>query len=206
MNSPDSNWTLIAAAASSLTHGSQRLQNFIDALRRLLDEHAWKSYTHPNGTHHEFDRFADFVEHPHGLHATTSQVRNIVRDDPQLCGDLDAALTGTHGGDRRSPDFKSYNVTLENEGEAGGGEAAPRGNRSAYRLRRLERDAPEYHAQVLAGELSVNRAMIQAGLQNPKPSIPRGTPVDDVATTLRRRYSPDELATLRQLLEDEQSP
>lgn len=200
MNSPDSNWTLIAAAASSLTHGSQRLQNFIDALRRLLDEHAWKSYTHPNGTHHEFDRFADFVEHPHGLHATTSQVRNLVRDDPQLCGDLDAALAGTHGGDRRSSDFKRDNITLETDDAS---DSSSRGTGRAYRLRRLERDAPEYHARVVAGELSVHRAMIQAGLQNPKPSIPRGTPVDDVATTLRRRYGPDELATLRQLLDDE---
>ncbi|RNL80717.1 hypothetical protein [Halostreptopolyspora alba] len=204
MSEHDTNWTLIASAASSLTHGSQRLQNFIDALRRLLHENAWKSYTHPNGTHHEFTHFADFIEHPHGLHATPQQVRNLVHDDPQLASELDAALAGQHGGDRRSEDFKSYNVTLENpEGPV---EDSKRGNRRAYRLRRLEREAPEHHARVLAGELSVNRAMIESGLQTPTPSIPQGTPVNDVATTLRRRYSPEELATLRQLLLEEDTP
>lgn len=197
MNPPDTNWTLIAAASSSLTHGSQRLQNFIDALRRLLDENVWKSYTHPNGTHHEFDRFADFIEHPHGLHASVSQVRNLVRDDLQLASDLDAALAGEHGGDRRSGEFKADNISLEKPENQ-----SQHGTNRAYRLRRLERDAPDFHARVLAGELSVNRAMIEAGLQTPKPSIPKGTPVDDVATTLRRRYSPSELDTLRRLLDE----
>ncbi|WP_141926209.1 hypothetical protein [Haloactinospora alba] len=204
MSEHDTNWTLIASAASSLTHGSQRLQNFIDALRRLLHEDAWKSYTHPNGTHHEFTRFADFLEHPHGLYANIERVQNLVRDDPQLASDLESALSEKKGGEQNSEDADNYGVMFENSIEESS-ESGKQGNRRAYRLRRLERDAPNYHARVLAGEISVNRAMIESGLQVPTPSIPKGTPVDDVAITLRRRYSPDELAVLRQLLTEDDS-
>lgn len=194
----DEGWRLIAAAASSLTHGSQRLQTFIDALRRIIAEETWRSYTHPSGQHHAFSRLDAFIEHQHGLNANVQHVRNLVRDEFDLLGKLDAALTGEHGGDRHSADFKSDNITLEAEGPVSSTE---RGTARAYRLRRLERDAPEYYQQVVNGELSVNRAMIESGLQKPKPSIPKGAHIDDVAAALHRRYTSEEIEQLRTMLD-----
>lgn len=195
--SHDAGWRLIAAAASSLTHGSQRLQTFIDALRRIITEETWRSYTHPSGQHHTFTRLGEFIEHQHGLNADTRQVRNLVRDELDLLGKLDAEIAGDHGGDRHSDSFKTDNMSLE----AGSSASSDYGTSRAYRLRRLERDAPEHYQRVLTGELSVNRAMIESGLQKPKPSIPQGTHIDDVAAALHRRYSTAELDQLRKLLD-----
>ena len=63
-----------------------------------------------------------------------------------------------HGGDRRSEDaIKSPNGRLDTTSNS-------TGSRS-YALRRLRKDAPELHEQVLDGTLTAHAAMVKAGLR-----------------------------------------
>jgi hypothetical protein len=66
------------------------------------------------------------------------------------------------------------------------------GNSRTYAMRRLAKDRPDLHAQCLAGELTANAAMVQAGFRKRPPSRKR-TPLD----ALRRAWqkaSPEDRA------------
>lgn len=186
----DEKWRLIAAVASSLTHGSEGLKTFVDGFRRILDTEAWRAYPYPNGTVLEFISLVEFIEHPRGLSAEVRKVEQLISDDPDLVVAFRRAAIPPRGGDH-STRAKSDNITL-----ASGG----RGTSRAYQLERLQREAPDYYERVKSGEMSVNRAMIESGLKRPTVSIPRNIPVNDVATALQRRYTPTELAELIRLL------
>ena len=59
---------------------------------------------------------------------------------------LDKATVGGWGGDRKSEEIKLNNVNLDS------GTEAPVGNSNAYALRKLRKDRPDLHKQVLAGD------------------------------------------------------
>jgi len=96
------------------------------------------------------------------------------------------------GGDRRSQKFKDSkddNVTLEKPA---------RGNSKSYALRRLRELRPNLHGKVLAGELSVNRAMIAAGFR--KRNIIVTKDVKRAARTLRQYFNREEISRLIEFL------
>ena len=49
---------------------------------------------------------------------------------------------------------------------------AKQGNSAAYTMRRLSKDFPLIHERVLAGELSPNKAALEAGFRQPKIQLP----------------------------------
>ena len=61
---------------------------------------------------------------------------------------LDAAVQRQHGGGRKSDRINVDNVNVER----------PTGNSESAALRRLRKDRPDLHAQVLDGELSAHAA------------------------------------------------
>lgn len=71
------------------------------------------------------------------------------------------------------------------------------GNRTTYLVRRLERDHPELHAKVVAGELSPHRAAVEAGWR-PRQVTLNVSDVDKLEAGLRRHVAPDALADLVQ--------
>ncbi len=185
----DEKWRLIAAVASSLTHGSQGLKTFVEGFRRVLDTEAWRAYPYPNGAVVEFDSIAEFVEHPRGLNSEVRQVERLIADDPDTVVAFRRAATAPRGGDQTKRS-NTDNISI----------APSHGSSRAYQLHRLERDAPDFYEKVKAGELSINRAMIESGLKRPAVNIPRDVPVDRVAEVLKRRYTSDQLSELRNLL------
>lgn len=83
-----------------------------------------------------------------GLGATVDLLHRIVSADVEALDLLDRALQNPHGGDRRSADFKSDNAALETDDQRSSGQ---RGTSKDYALRRLRKDAPALHAEVIAG-------------------------------------------------------
>ena len=75
-------------------------------------------------------------------------VQRVVADDPVAVDLLDQAL-------QRPSSIHAHNNVQGTE--------APVGNSQAAALRRLRKDAPELHAEVLAGNLSAHAAMVKAG-------------------------------------------
>jgi hypothetical protein len=98
-----------------------------------------------------YERFVDFVTTPptQGIGASVDLVRRIVGADTEALDLLDQAVQGAHGGDRLSE--SATNVDVSNVGR-------PTGTTQAAALRRLRKDKPELHADVLAGRLSVHAA------------------------------------------------
>ena len=92
---------------------------------------------------------------------------------------LDRAIQGKHGGDHSKIDI----VNLA---------PVPDGTSEAYALRRLRKDRPDLHAQVLAGELSAHRAAVQAGFRPATVTVRVDDPQRAVAT-VRRYFTRDQI-------------
>lgn len=185
--------TLVEALSSALERGGSGLENAPELLRRLLADGSWRSFVTQRGELVEYERFVDFVTTPplKGLGVTVRLVQRVVADDPVAVDLLDQALQVQHGGDRSKVD----NIQL----------AQPGGTSRAASLRRLRKDAPELHAEVLAGQLSAHAAMVQAGFRKRTINVPIHNP-DAVARSLRKHLPVEELAALVELLQIPANP
>lgn len=120
-----------------LQNGESALDSVPKLLKRLLAENMWQEFTTLRGELVHYERFEDFVTTPalKGLGTTVELIRRVVADDTETVDLLDRALQNPTG---------CHNVTVK----------APTGNADAKALRRLRKDSPELHAEVLAGTLS----------------------------------------------------
>jgi hypothetical protein len=94
------------------------------------------------------------------------------RDKP-----VPAPVLGRHGGDRKGHAAKA---------KAGDDITTNRGTSAAYTVARLRRDAPELAARVDRGELTANRAAIEAGFRAATWRAP--VALEQLAEALERRY------------------
>jgi hypothetical protein len=149
--------------AEALNEASS-IANVPGLLKQIIGNDMWrKRYCKQTKKDVEFRRFTDFVtaHPPEGLGTNMQVLMSICRHS----GDMEAvdALAQIEamapGGDRRSDSFKVGITNLEK-------------NDTGYAMRRLAKDTPELHAQVLAGELSPNAAAIEAGFRKRKFQLP----------------------------------
>lgn len=187
MSTPKGNAVLVEALGSALRRGGNALEDVPDLLKRVLEEESWREFVTPRGELVKHERFVDFVTTPptRGIGASVDLVRRIIADDTEALDLLDKAVQNQHGGDRS----KSNNVPL-----------APAGNTREKAIRRLRKDAPALHSDVLAGRLTAHAAMVQAGFRPKTVSVPIQRP-DAVAAALRKHMTPEQLQQLRSLLE-----
>lgn len=179
--------SVVDALSSALERGGHGLSNVPVLLHRLLSEESWREFETLRGEVVSYERFADFVATPplKGLGTDIDLVRRIVKDAPETLDLLDQALQSSTG---RPPESVSIRNTFR-----------PVGTTQAAALRRLRKDAPELHAEVLAGRLSAHAAMVKAGFRHRTVSVPVDQP-EAVAKALRRNLSPEDLAAVAQLL------
>lgn len=184
------NANLVESLGSALRSSEHGLGTVPGLLRQILTDESWREFVTQLGDHVTHERFIDFVETPplKGLGSDIDLIRRVAAGDAELLDLLDQALQNPHGGDRS-------NVNNVNVGR-------PEGNRTAAALRRLRKDRPDLHAQVLANELSAHRAMIEAGFR-PRTVTVRTDRPDSIARTLRKNLTPEALAELAKLLKDD---
>jgi hypothetical protein len=187
-SNPRARGTLVEALSSALERGGSGLANAPTLLRRILEDDSWRDFVTQRGEAVQHKRFSDFVTTPplHGLGATMDLIRRVVADDPPTVDLLDQA----------SQNAPSIHRAVDN---VNGSEERPTGNAQTAALRRLRKDAPSLHAEVLAGTLSAHAAMVQAGFRPRTVSIPVGRP-EAVAATLLKHMAPDDIAEVVQLL------
>ncbi|MET7390472.1 hypothetical protein ACFYPT_38795 [Streptomyces sp. NPDC005529] len=192
--SPKANAVLVQALGSGIRSTGNGLADLPALLRRVMEEEAWRAFITPRGELVEHQRFIDFVttSPTAGLGATVELIKKIVADDPVAADLLDQAVQHQNGGDRRSDSFSLDNIQT----------VPPSGTSREAGLRRLRKDRPDLHAEVLAGTLSTHAAMVKAGFRRRKISIPVSTPAD-TAKALRRNLEPDQIKELVQLLVDD---
>ncbi len=184
----------VAMLSNALRRGGSALESVPEQIKQILRGEQWRHFVTRLGKEVRYERFADFVKTPPlaGLGADVALVRRIIVNDPEALDLLDRALQAAHGGDRRSVQIKHDNITLDLDSNQ-------HGTSKEYALRRLRKDAPELHAEVLAGRLSAHAAMVQAGYR-PRTFTVRADSAESVAATLRRRLPADQLAELARLL------
>lgn len=190
MTSPKGNAVLVEALGSALRRGGSALENVPDLLKRVLEEESWREFVTPRGELVQHARFVDFVTTAptQGIGASVDLVRRIVGSDTEALDLLDQALENPTGRPTGSVDVSNA--------------SRPTGTTQAAALRRLRKDAPSLHGEVLAGRLSAHAAMVEAGFRPKTVSVPISRP-DSIAAALRRHLSSDDIARLIKLLLDE---
>jgi hypothetical protein len=176
---------LVEDLGGALRSGQHGLAVVPGLLKRILREESWKEFTTQRGEHVRHDRFAEFVTTPPlaGLGATVDLLRRIVADDIEAVDLLDQEMQRPVGANQHT--MRRDNDTSRDPNK--------RGTSKDYALRRLRKDAPHLHAEVLAGKLSAHAAMVQAGFTTPRFTVQVNS-ADSVAATLRRRLPADLLA------------
>lgn len=169
-------------------------------VKRALKEEAWKE-RFIRATKQEFPGFPSFEIYvvatpPEGLGASMELIEKLVKGDDEAETLLTHARQKPGGGNPRNPETGRFEPFVDN---VNGRDSRPTGNTSAAALRRLSKDAPELHREVLVGKLSAHAAMVQAGFRPHTLTIPLNP--ESAARLLRKHFSPDALARLRELLD-----
>jgi len=155
----------VVSIAGSKTESSLVRHAQADIIR-MVNTEGWREFLpYPNFeevvTH---ERFEDWVTaFPFkGLGMTLEDLKVIAQGSIEALDAIDRATSGRHGGDHTSEESKGNNVPL----------AQPKGNSTRRALRRLRTEgergndqAADLHRQLLAGQVSANAAMIQAGFR-----------------------------------------
>jgi hypothetical protein len=142
-----------------VSHGSADLALVAPTLRQILETDAWRKreIILLNNEIVEFGEheFAKFIQTKplRGCGWPLDKVEALIKDDPELLTMWRRAITGQHGGDRKSVKIKTDNISLDPK----------HGTSRAYTLARLERERPDLYERILAKELSANAAATIAG-------------------------------------------
>jgi hypothetical protein len=186
------NGIVVESLTHAITSGEHGLSTVPGLLARVLSEKLWLNFRTKRGELIHYDSFAEFATTPplRGLGVGVDLIRQIIANDVVAVDLLDQALQRPHGGDHTSSGSKVHIVNLA---------PPPRGNSESAALRRLRKDRPDLHGQVLNKELTAHAAMVQAGFR-PKTFTVRADDPESLAATLRRQLDPEVLAQLKRLI------
>jgi hypothetical protein len=193
---------IVAHLSRALLDGSRDLSTVPSLIKRVIAEGMWRQRADPASgqkiPERPFRSFHEFACTPAskgGLGSSIPQLRGLCEGDIDARNALDKVTQRSPGGDRRSADFNVDNVHVER----------PAGNSESAALRRLRKDAPELHAEVLAGNLKAHAAMVRAGFRSHQLTIRADSP-ESAARTLCRYMQPGDLAELVRLLSSGRPP
>lgn len=172
----------------AIREGTFGLSDVPELIKRVILEDAWREREiEQTGQVATFKRFVDFVAAKplDGLGTDLATVKRLCRDDAGAVDLIDRVTQHASGPQQTT----GNNVP----------ELRPEGNSAAKALRRLRKDRPDLHARVLSGELSPHAAAVEAGFRRRTITVPLEP--EAAAAALRRHFTPDQLASLIDLLE-----
>jgi len=162
------NDTYVSALAEALS-SQVSLSAVPGLLKRVIKNEMWrKRIVRQTKKEIEYKRFADFIKDypPEGLGTNFNTLMSICRFENDIEAIDLLASVETNQGCRTDLENIDNNVMKVGPSEA------KQGNSAAYTMRRLAKDFPAIHERVLAGELSPNKAALEAGFRQPKLQIP----------------------------------
>lgn len=177
-------WSTVAALGSAIRYGGSSLADVPVLVIKVVDGDLWRKFRSPAGIE-EHRSFEEFVRKPNpgGLGTTIKFLKDLCRSNTLALNAIERATERGPGGDKRS---ESYRKTIVDNIHVG----RPDGTSKSAALRRLRKERPDLHAQVLANELSAHGAAVKAGFR-PKTFTVRADDPEKIAATLRRQLPED---------------
>lgn len=188
----------------SIKEGAASLDNIPGLIRQVIEEDMWREHLHEEtGEVFQFENFKEFVVSPppQGLGTNVATLIRLCADDALVVDMIDEAVQFT------PPDLVaiSHPVKSDNgDGSQDGKRYIATGTSRQAGLRKLRQHAEtspqveQLRQAVLAGELSINKALIEAGLRSERITITRDP--EKAAEVLKRSFTNEELQQLIRLL------
>ncbi|WP_445626604.1 hypothetical protein [Nostoc sp. DSM 114167] len=164
---------IITLLHSALFEGVLELNNVPELLQQVLEEELWRKRIIPETQQvTTFDSFIDFIQTspPVGLGTTFETLWRLCSHDSLLLDLLDRAVQRGAGAPEKNQRIDSEEIIVDDI-HSYDKIKRPSGTSKQAGLRQLRKKNPELHAKVLAGELTVNAAMVQAGLRTKQVTV-----------------------------------
>ena len=180
----------------SLTHQANFNSRADTASKLNLLYHSpevWNVRSIPGLSIAKFDSFKDFVLYrtPWGLGWTESVLKAFVeKEKPDLWKKIEDEVRPLYPNGENPKNIPKVEALIY--------KGTNYGTSRTYKIKKLKRDAPEYAEKVIRGELSANRAMVEAGLELEKVTI--AVDVNAFCNAIKRKFSPLEIQQLKELL------
>lgn len=174
------------------TRADGSLASFPGLLKRVIQEKVWERRIH-NGHLIELPNLRALItEKPiRGWGQNPDKIQAVIQDDAEALALFREAMKGEEGGDKKS------HAKITNNNIIGDDCRTVQGTSKAYTISRLKRDRPDLFERVVAGELSANRAAIEAGFRK----VP--TTLEQIKT-MWSKATPEERTEFIQYLESSQ--
>ena len=200
------NGLIVDSLSSALKRGLSGLDHVPTFIRSMLERQAWrKRYVCSTKQIVEFDSFMEFLaaSPPEGLQIKYEDLWQLCDQHPEVQAMLNRVSKGIQGERKALNPTNLTNNIQEVKAPAGTSRAA-----GLRKLRKYSQDRPdvaEIYAKVLAGEISVNKALVNTGLRRARKSIPVSS-VEIIAQKLIEHLTPDELKRLIELIDADLHP
>ncbi len=174
--------SLVNELQRAIYEGGDTLAAIPARVVEIVEQDVWRERViQATGEIVHFSRFEDFVTTPplEGLGTDLRTLKNLCRDDPAALDALDRATA------------KPNHRPETNNNIMSSSEPAKQGTSNTYALRKLRKDRPDLHEQVIAGEKSPHAAMVEAGFRKRAITVPED--LDGAARRLVKHFDPDEL-------------
>jgi hypothetical protein len=179
------NGTTVRLFQSALSKSETNVNGVWKILRNLDADDAWRRFRLPEEdgqtlytyTAADFRRFLEGPR-PKGCETPIDLLRKMVRDTPAwpIFEKLIRGEPGNPTGANQYTSGKNDNITLSSDLDEPAvlplTKKAPTGTSVNYALSRLEKNKPELYAEVIAGKISPNAAMVKAGYREKAITIP----------------------------------
>ena len=190
MNNPDD---VVQSLFRCLSHGGKWLEILPGLAKKVCAPNPedpegrpiwkWRVMNDPLHTIVEHDTFVAFCEHKplEGLGVSVDDLKKLCHDRMDV---LDAIDEACRRGDGRPT------KTLYIQGRSDG--KAPTGTSKTTALRRLRKDRPDLHKQVITGDISPHAAMVEAGFRRRTVTVPADN-AQKAVKVLLKHYTLEEI-------------
>lgn len=201
----------VVLLSKQIRSSSLNLSNIPYLIKQVIQENMWQQFLHPSAgqlVDNEAKTFRDFIvsQPPDGIGSDLKEIENILlvqtrsphKDDADVAQEALELFIDKVAKDEGIMDLDTLPESLADKLKE---QIDKKSKKASYELRRLKREYPELYQNVQQGELSEYQAAIQAGFRKRRFSLPEGD-VMAAATTIKKKFSSDELSLLIKELEN----
>jgi|SRR5262245_31280584 len=184
------NYEVTDALGHAISSGEHGLGNVPGLLKKIIKEGRWRErYIRQTKKVQKFEKFAEFVATKplEGLGSDIKTLRRLCADDPEALDELEKAVQGKAGAPKGNKNAAKTNSDIITDCFSGSDDN--RGTSPTYALRRLRKDRPDLHKQVIEKKLSPHAAMVKAGFRPKTITIP--VDVKKAAKAIVRNFNGD---------------